>query len=106
LWLENLAPGRSWEILPHEFPYAHGLLANGLDFIHTPQANAPPTSFSVTRIPGHLTQYPVHVQFCTNVPRSKESLFSERRQPRRKDKPVIRAPEIELPHQTIATTGY
>jgi DNA-binding transcriptional ArsR family regulator len=28
-------------------------------------------------------------------PRSKESLFSERRQPRRKDKPVIPAPEIE-----------
>jgi len=28
-------------------------------------------------------------------PRSKESLFSERRQPRRKDKPVIRSVEIE-----------
>lgn len=30
-------------------------------------------------------------------PRSKESLFSERRHPRRKDKPVIRAVEIQKP---------
>jgi|GEM_PF-3240587 len=34
-------------------------------------------------------------------PRSKESLFSERRQPGRKDKPVTRALEIEDSEQVI-----
>jgi hypothetical protein len=29
-WLEYLAPVRSWGILPQEFTYTHGLLANGL----------------------------------------------------------------------------
>jgi hypothetical protein len=30
-WLEHLAPVRSWGILPQEFTYTHGLLANALD---------------------------------------------------------------------------